>query len=160
MQMCRYRAHRLAGGCDVTTFSAQVGKWVSQSQARMDAVRKKSVERVVEIILTPQGKGGRLRVDTGFMRSSFMASTSSMPQLFREKPPGDNFDFDEASFTLVLAGWRAEDKLYAGFTANYAGHREFGSRGQPADLMVTMAAQRWPQIVAEVARELRSRAGG
>ena len=144
----------------MTTFSATVDSWVRKSDARMEAVRKESVRRLVNIILTPTGKGGRLRVDTGFMRSSFMASTSAMPQLFREKPPGDNFDFDEASFTVALAGWQAGDPFFGGFTANYAGHREFGSRGQPADLMVTMAAQRWQQIVAEAARELRSRAGG
>ena len=144
----------------MTTFSAKVDDWARKSEARVDAVRRQSVQELTEVILTPKAKGGNLRVDTGFLRSSWLGSTAAMPKANREKPSGDNFDWDSASYAVTIANWKAGQTFYAGFGANYAAAREYGARGQPADLMVKLGVQRWQQIVEQVAREMRSRAGG
>ena len=138
----------------MANFSASVDGWVSKSQKRIDAVRKESVQRVVNDMQTPVGRGGNMVVDTGFLRSSLMASTATMPRV------GEDEQGSESQITLAIANWDAGQPLYLGYTANYAAHVHWGTRGRAARLWVTLAAQRWQQIVAEVARELRSRAGG
>ena len=136
----------------MTTFSAKVDDWASKSEARVDAVRRESVQRLVAIAQTPVAKGGNMPVDTGFLRSSLMASTATMPRV------GEGAQGSESQITLAIANWDAGQPLYLGYTANYAAHVHWGTRGRAARLWVTLAAQRWKQIVAEVARELRSRA--
>lgn len=120
----------------------------------MDAVRKESVQRVVTTMQTPVAKGGNMPVDTGFLRSSLMASTTAMPQI--RESGGDTGE----PISLVIAGWKSGQTFYAGYTANYASHVEYGSRGRPARRFVGLAVQQWQQIVEQVAREARSRAGG
>ena len=136
------------------SFSAQVSDWVRKSEQRMDVVRRTSVQRVVNIAQTPVGQGGNLPLDTGFLRRSLMATTSAMPRV------GENLQGSENQIALAIANWDAGQALYLGYTASYSSHVHWGTRGRAARLWVTLAAQRWQQIVAEVARELRSRAGG
>ena len=136
----------------MSTFQAQVDSWVRQSAERVDAVRKESVQRLVNVAQTPVAKGGNLPIDTGFLVNSLMASTATMPRV------GEDAQGSESQITLAIANWDAGQPLYLGYTANYAAHVHWGTRGRAARLWVTLAAQRWQQIVAEVARELRSRA--
>ena len=138
----------------MTSFSAQVSDWVSKSEARVNAVRRESVQRLVTIAQTPIAKGGNMPVDTGFLRSSLMASTSAMPRV------GEDEQGTESQITLAIANWDAGQPLYLGYTANYAAHVHWGTEGRAARLWVTLAAQRWQQIVEQVTREARSRAGG
>ena len=73
---------------------------------------------------------------------------------------GEDEQGTESQITLAIANWDAGQPLYLGYTANYAAHVHYGSRGRAARLWVTLAAQRWRQIVEQVTREARSRAGG
>ena len=153
-------------------FEAQVSGWVKQSKRRMDAVRKESVQRLVTIAQTPVAKGGNMPIDTGFLRSSLLATTTAIPRVgddYQDSAVGKEGDAVSPTITVALAGWTPEQTLYLGWTAVYARAAHYGSEsgvgvderggytGRPARLWVTLAAQRWPQIVAEVARELRSR---
>ena len=133
-------------------FTAQVDSWVRQSAERVDAARKESIQRLVNVAQTPVAKGGNLPIDTGALRSSLMASTTAMPRV------GEDLQGSDQQITLSIANWDAGDTIYLGWTMNYAAHVHWGTRGRAARLWVTLAAQRWQQIVAEVARELRSRA--
>lgn len=143
-------------------FAATVDAWVQETRERAEAVFRLSAERVIEEARKPVARGGRMRVKTGFLRASLLASTSSMPMIRADaRPaPGATYEADEGQIKLVIAGASLSDTIYSGFTASYAAAREFGARGQAPDAFVRTAAQQWPQIVNQVVAEARSRAGG
>ncbi|MFK0273653.1 HK97 gp10 family phage protein [Ensifer sp. NPDC090286] len=143
------------------SFSAAVAQWADKVEGAVDAVFKESVQEVVEEMQTPVGQGGRMRVDTGFLRASLLASSTSMPAIVASANPvaGTGYSADFAQIEAVIAGADIGDTLYFGYTASYAGHREYGASGQPADGFVRMAAQNWPIIVDRKAAELKARLG-
>lgn len=145
----------------MASFSAQVSDWVRQTKGASKAVLKQSAQELVNEAQTPRALGGRMRVDTGFLRASLMASTASMPKINPSAKPaeGGTFAWTEAEIAVVLAGADLGDTIYFGWTAAYAAHREFGARGQPPDAFVRSAAQKWPQIVQRVEAQLSSRLG-
>ncbi|SFH52466.1 hypothetical protein [Ensifer sp. OV372] len=143
------------------SFSAAVAQWADKVEGAVEAVFKESVQEVVEEMQTPVGQGGRMRVDTGFLRASLLASSTSMPAIKASSKPveGSAYTPNFSQVEAVIAGSDIGDTLYFGYTASYAGHREYGSNGQPADGFVRMAAQNWPIIVDRKAAEFRARLG-
>jgi hypothetical protein len=141
------------------TFSASISEWVRKSEARIEAVVKASAQDIAAEVVKPIAKGGRMRVDTGFLRNSLMASTSSMPRINPKARPGENSAYGDPSgeIALVIAGAAAGEPIYLGFTASYARHREFGANGQPGDAFVRTAAAKWQEIVNRNARALQDR---
>lgn len=143
------------------SFAGQVSKWVAETKERRDAVHKESTQRIIGIMQTPRGAGGNLRVDTGFLRASLIATTGSTLPPTTAKPDGAvAVTYDASAISLVIAGADISDPLTAVYTANYARHREYGANGQPGDRWVALAAQRWGQVVEQVCIEAQSRAGG
>tara|TARA_R110002167_G_scaffold42512_13_gene129165 strand:+ start:6546 stop:7025 length:480 start_codon:yes stop_codon:yes gene_type:complete len=149
-------------GIEMATFSAQVSSWVAETRARIDAVARQSAQDVIEETRKPRSRGGRMRYDTGFLASSLMASTASMPNIKNGNRPdaGGSYSPDSGQVSLVIAGWNVGEPLYAGFTADYALHREYGSNGQAGDAFVRSAAMRWQEFVSKNARELKRRSTG
>ncbi|KKX25296.1 hypothetical protein [Rhizobium sp. LC145] len=143
------------------TFTAQVAAFAEKVPGAVEAVFKESVQEVSEEMLKPTREGGRLRVVTGFLRASALASTTAMPRIIAGSGPveGQTYPFDFAQIEAVIAGADITDTIYVGFTAGYAAHREYGANGQPADAFVRMAAQNWPIIVDRKAAEIRARLG-
>lgn len=143
------------------SFSAQVAAFAEKIPGAVDAVFKESVQEVVSEMQTPVGAGGRMRVDTGFLRASLMASTASMPQINPSMKPveGKSYSYDEGQIEAVIVGADIGDTLFLGYTAAYAGHREYGVNGQAPDAFVRSAAQRWDVIVEAKASELKRRLG-
>lgn len=142
------------------SFSATIRDWAKKVPEAAEAVRNESAQEVVEDMQTPTSKGGRMRVDTGFLRASLMASTSAMPSMTRDKPAeGGTYGYDAGQIEATIAGSDFEDTLYFGYTANYAGYREYGARGQPPDAFVRTAAQKWPQIVERNTNRVRKAFG-
>jgi len=144
------------------TFEAQVSDWVAKSKKTVEAVVKESAQRVVAEAQKPVGSGGRMRVDTGFLRASGQASTSSMPAINANAVPGDGqgYQYSDGAIALVIAGASLGQTIYFGYTASYAAAREYGARGQEPDAFVRTAAQKWPQIVKQVSKEAFARSGG
>ncbi len=141
-------------------FGATVDAWTKQTKARMDAVHKESVQRTVEVMQTPRGAGGNLRVDTGFLRASLVGVIGeSLPAQTTAPEDLKKASFDAGPISLVIAGADLTDTISVAYTANYALPREFGSRGQPGDRWVGLAAQQWNRIVSEVVVEAKARAG-
>ena len=129
------------------SFTASVSAWVQKSEKRMEVVVKESAQRVgIEV-------KGRTRVDTGFLRASFLASTSAMPMIDRNaRPaPGGAYTDNSSDIALVIAGASLGQTIYMGFTASYAGVREY------RDGMVKLSAQQWPSIVNQVVAEAKAR---
>ncbi|AVX04346.1 hypothetical protein MXMO3_01821 [Maritalea myrionectae] len=129
------------------TFSASISAWVKKSRQRIDAVARGSAQDVARGVTKPVAKGGHMRVDTGFLRASFMASTSSMPQINPyARPPSDapegSYSPSEDDVSLVIAGWDAgREVLFLGFTASYAIPREY------EDGFVRLEVQKWQETV-------------
>lgn len=145
-----------------SSFTATVSAWVRKSEKRMIAVFKESAQQVgLEV-------KGKTPVDTGFLRASLLASTSSMPLIDRETRPEKNAVIadNNAEIALVIAGASLGDTIYFGFTAAYARRIEYGFSGedslgrkynQTGVGMVRLTAQRWPDIVREVAAKAKAR---
>lgn len=133
-----------------STFAASVGAFVAQSEQRMDAVFRESVQRTIEEAQTPVGKGGKMRVDTGFLRNSGAASLSGMPSgLSRPRGKGDKGEPQDVD--AVIAGAPRGATIWFGWTANYARPREY------VDGFLRSAAQNWQKTVETVAAELKAR---
>jgi len=143
------------------SFAAQVSDWVRETKARTDAVYRESAQRVVETMQVPRAAGGNMRVDTGFLRASLVATTTGILPPLQAKPDGvAAFAYDAGQINLVINGADITNTITVAYTANYARPREYGSRGQPGDRFVALAAQQWQRIVSEVATEAQARAGG
>lgn len=95
---------------------------------------------------------------TGFLKASLVASNSEMPRLSVDNP-GRDVDIDFGPIELVINGSDLGDTVYLGYTAKYGGYVHAGSNGQPPKPWVSLVAQRWQQIVSEVAAEVRKEAG-
>jgi hypothetical protein len=143
------------------SFSAKVAAFAAKVPGAVEAVFKEAVQEVTEEMLKPTSEGGRMRVDTGFLRASALASTTAMPRIIASSGPveGQTYPADFGQIEAVIAGADIESTIYVGFTAGYAAFREFGSNGQAPDAFVRTAAQQWQPIVDRKAAELKSRLG-
>jgi len=119
---------------------------------------RESAQRVIEDANTPKAKGGRMPVDTGFLRSSGLASTQSMPQIRADARPGSAAHYRAGeAYSLVIAGWNGKSPLYYGWTASYAAHVEFGTYKMAPSAFMRGAAAKWGAIVKQVEREAKAR---
>ena len=130
------------------TFSAQVDAWIAKSERLSMAVLQQATQAVINEANTPVAKGGRMRVDTGFLRNSLKANIGSMPS--GASSPGN---WDESEVVLTLTRLQPGQVFYAGWTASYARPREH------YDGFLRMAAQKWQDQVDAAARQLKQRAG-
>ncbi|WP_290497628.1 hypothetical protein [Hyphomonas sp. UBA4494] len=139
-------------------FSATVDQWVRETKERMEAVFKESAQRVISDMQEPVGAGGNMPVDTGFLRASLRASVNEPSMSFTFRPDeGGAYRYEATQVALTIAGADLGDTIYAVYSANYAHHVEYGAQGRAPRAFVRLAAQKWPQIVNQVALEARSR---
>lgn len=144
----------------MTSFAASVGDWCKGVEGAVEAIFKASVQDVVSEMQKPRGAGGRMRVDTGFLRASLLGSTSAMPSIDPNARPADGATYPAGQqVELTIAGLTLGQPFYAGYTASYAAAREYGARGQAPDAFARTAAQGWQQIVAKREAELMRRLG-
>jgi hypothetical protein len=117
------------------TFSATVDKWAKESQERMDAVYRTAIEYTFEDVQnnTP--------IDLGFLINSFRVTLNAPQQLNRSNPNKQRFQPEP--FDFIIAGVEYGETVYGTFSANYAGHVEYGANGRPGRGMVRLAAQNW-----------------
>lgn len=145
----------------MSSFAAQVAKWVHETEGAVEAVWKHAAQEVVNEAQKPRAAGGRMRVDTGFLRASLKASTAAMPPIDPSATPqaGASYDFSGSDITATIAGAELGQTIFVGWTAAYSAHREFGARGQAPDAFLRTAAQKWPEIVKATEARLGSRLG-
>lgn len=131
-----------------------VDLWVEKANRRTLAIFRDSAQRLGEEANKPEAQGGKMPVDTGFLRRSFVASKSGMP------------NGQALPLPLVLLSVQLGDTVFAGWTAAYAMRMEYGFQGtdkkgrsysQAGKGFFRAAAQRWPQIVNESARAVKAR---
>ena len=140
-------------------FSNQIKKWGAKYERRLRAVGRGSVQEVVSIAQRPVGNGGRMRVDTGFLRASIQAGLGAMPRGpttndggyggKRKYPVGAQIDGTPVPAVLLQWDPAKPIPLYIGWTANYARPREY------KDGFLRGAVQKWPTIVRREATRAR-----
>lgn len=119
------------------TFTAQIESFAAKSKAKIELVFKQSAQDVFEIAQRPVAKGGRMPVDTGFLRNSFVAGLNGSTSLSGAD-----------AYALVIAGADLGDVVFGGWTAEYARHIEYGTSRMVGRHFALGAAQEWQRIVA------------
>lgn len=146
------------------TFSAVIEGWTKRVKEAEEAVFKEAAQELVKqlndqitemVYDTPETPNYRR---TGFLRASLMASTEAMPQLIRDNP-GVPVNADTGDVILVIAGAELGDTIYLGYTAKYGLFVHRGTSGRAPRPWVDLVAQRWQQIVAQKAAEVKARFG-
>lgn len=132
-------------------FSATVDAWVHETEQRLDAVCRMSVQDVINEAQTPTAKGGKIRVKTGFLRLSGTQSMSGMPSGPTRGEPKKEYPAVQVTVTKTF---KVGSTLHFGWTANYAKYRE------AYDGFLESAVQKWPQIVADNCAKLKARVMG
>jgi hypothetical protein len=136
------------------TFSAAIEDFAEATKADLEAVFKESTQRTISLAQS------YVPVDTGFLRASIRASTSSMPKFTAAAPKAGESYAPPSDYVLVIAGAKLGMTLFVGYTANYAGHVEYGTDRMTGRAFVGRAALRWSQTVEAVVAELRARRQG
>ena len=128
--------------------------WVKKAKLRQRAIFQESVAAVGREASVPVAKGGKMPVDTGFLRASLCADTSGMPSV--------------GGVPLEVALLKVEigDTVYAGWTAEYAMRMEYGFSGpdslgrvysQAGYGFLRSAVQNWPQHVAAATKKAQEK---
>lgn len=134
-----------------TGFAAQIEDFVKETDARMLALYRASVSDLVENAQTPVAKGGRMRVDTGFLRASLRVSKTGMPSGDERGEKDAKYAYNDDGLVSALASLKMGDVLHIGWTANYAKYREL------YDGFLEGALMQWARIVAFNTDTLRKR---
>lgn len=131
------------------TLSADIDKFVRVSEARLKVMYQYALSDMIEDMQRPVAKGGRMRVDTGFLRASGRAALDGFPSGNGVKPANaptgqytgiyDNFNVQ--SVTAVIATMDLGDTFYFGWVARYAPTRE------TYDGFMALPLQNWQQYV-------------
>lgn len=134
-------------------FAKQIDDWCKKAKGRIAAVAKTAAQKMADVANTPTAQGGKMRVDTGFLRSTIGASTNGIPSGASEKPAGAlPNSFTPKEITTAIARWDVETQtLSVGWTANYAIWRELH------DGFLEAALQKWPSFVDDAIAEAKRR---
>lgn len=129
----------------MSTFTAQIKAFTERTKEKLETVVKQSAQEVFSIAQTPKAQGGRMPVDTGFLRNSLIAELNGAAV-------GGGAD----AYVLAVAGMDLGDTIFAGWTASYARHMEYGTSKTPSNFYMLSAAQQWQAIVARNAELVRN----
>lgn len=124
-------------------FSATVSAWADNAEKRTLAVFRQSVQDTMHEANLPVGQGGKMRVDTGFLKGSIQASSEGMPSGPTKGAKDKSYQGQTAGEPVELVILKAQlgDKIWVGWTANYASVREY------YDGFMRSAAQNWQRTV-------------
>lgn len=132
------------------SFQSTISKWVQDNERALEAVAKEAIQELAIEADKPRAKGGRMPVDTSFLRNSMAAARNSIPS--GPSAPTDGFsatDHDMTPVTLVINQIKLGDRFVVGFTANYAQFME------NKYFFVRHAAQNWQQHVDKAVRKVK-----
>lgn len=126
------------------TFAADVKTWSDKALANAEAIFKQSVQDVADQAQRPVAQGGRMPVDTGFLRNSLVSGLN-----------GSYLHEGQAAYVLTITGAELGDTVNIGWTANYAKHVEFGTSKMQARGFMRSALEDWQRIVATNAAKVK-----
>ena len=124
-----------------------IGEWVAKSQARLDAVWKTAAQDIAREMQTPRAKGGRMPVDTSYLRNSFSADINKTPS------GNGNSAYTSGPISIVINRAKIGDTVVFGWAPQYSVYMEARYS------FVRHAAQNWQQIVIKAAQKVKTRVG-
>lgn len=134
-------------------FETQIDNFVINTQARLLAVMRTAISRTIDDAQTPTAKGGKMRVDTGFLRASGQASLEGIPA-GPSKPVKDTaYAYNGDALNVVLAKMQIGDSFFWGWTAKYAKYRE------AYDGFLEASLQNWQTRVNAVVNIFKNKGG-
>lgn len=128
-----------------STLVADIDRIILNTEARMLAMMRGSIQDAINNAQEVTKRGGKMRIDTGFLRASARAAVGNWPSGPSEKPANaakNSFSYDGESVTAALAKMQLGDTFYFGWTANYAPYREL------YDGFLEGSLQHWSRYVA------------
>ena len=126
-----------------------IDEWVLKAVGRLETVAKTATQAVAENANLHTGRGGRMRIDTGFLRNSIKGQQGSMPTgVSDSKTEGQG---DATAIEIEIARWDISKPFFVGWSANYAAAREI------KDGFLTVEVQNWQQHVDEAIRQAKAR---
>ena len=126
------------------SFTADLRSFSEKAQRRARDVARQSIQDVIEDAQTPKAKGGRMPVDTGFLRNSLV---SGIDRNYGAPSP--------ESYVLTIAGLEIGDTAHFAWTAEYAMAQELGTSKMAGNHFAGVAAAKWPQIVKANAERVK-----
>lgn len=136
------------------TLVADIESFITKSEDRLLAVMRGSLRDMVEDMQVPVAKGGRMRVDTGFLRNSGRAALDGFPSGNGVRPanakPGQ-FNWDGQSLNATLLQMKLGDTFFWGWIANYAQVRELH------DGFMAVSIQNWQAYVSKNSERWRGK---
>lgn len=123
-------------------FKTDIDRFVANTNQRLLNVVVGAIQSTVHEAQTPAGeKGGRMRVKTGFLRGSGLATLNVLPSGQSRPDKGKTYKWDGESLTKILDQMKFGDVFYFGWVAHYAKYRE------AFDGFLEAAMQNWQKHV-------------
>ena len=141
-------------------FSSIVDQWTKETEQRMTAVWRQSIDDLADTMNRTRANGGRLPHLTGNLMRSLLASTSAMPST-----GGPNAKYTGQDVGLVTAGLRLDQTVWLGYQAIYARRLNYGFVGQDSlgrtynqagAHFVEGAIAEWPSIVERAVAKIKA----
>jgi hypothetical protein len=123
---------------------------IEKYKLRIEAVAKESAKRTIDMAQLSDDQGGRMRVDTGFLRNSGVAQLNGIPS-GQSTPAYRGDPGASGEYVSVIAAYRMGDSIVFGWAANYARAREH------YDGFRQNAVDQWSVTVNSVVSELKGR---
>ncbi len=125
-----------------TTDLRDIGALLDKYERQMTYVAKDATQSVVAAAQLGRNQGGRMPVDTGFLRSSIVAAIGTLPSGPTKGDP--NKRYPAGTIGAQLIRWNpATETLYAGWSAVYSRKIEYQTG------FLRSATQRWDSFVNE-----------
>lgn len=143
----------------MSSFTATIEDWVKETEARMLAVTRDSLNVMINDMQQRDSDGGLMRVDTGFLRLTGKAALNTIPSGPSQKPKdapvgqytGVYDTWDGQTLLAVLMDMKLGDTFYWGWTAAYAPVRE------TYDGFMDRPMQNWQGYIDSSTNRLRDR---
>ena len=114
-------------------------------------VAQESTQRLINHAQTPKAKGGKMPVDTGFLRASGRLSLTGVPTGPVRGDPNKGGNAYPSPDTVELSGFNLGMTIFWGWTAVYARRQELYNGFLSSNI------RQWQKIVDGVVRDLRNR---
>lgn len=115
----------------------QIEALAIKARLRTEAATKTAAQAVANEMNTPVAEGGRMPVDTGFLRDSIGAAAGSLP--VGPSSPKEDAHGNPEAVAVALAQWNLNEPFYIGYSAEYVRIQEARNG------FIEGAAQNWPE---------------
>lgn len=122
-------------------FKTDIDRFVANTEQRLLNVVVGAIQSTVNEAQIPTKKGGRMRVKTGFLRASGIATLNVIPSGENKGDPKKTYEWDGEALVKVLDQMKFGDVFYFGWVAHYARYRE------AFDGFLEAAMQNWQKHV-------------